>query len=160
MGYEGEIHSQHLEIFGILLKKCILGNSSQWCSKTTKLHKTTFSRPRPTPLFLKTIKLLPQDHWRSQKFWLGEAQIEKFLWRYIGNVMLITSRKWRHNYILRFDFVIISFKNHYLAKSWNFKSPILKTKRRCGWKALGAGGKRWRWESPQRLAIFKNLLLK
>jgi len=28
--------------------------------------KTTFSRPRP--LFSKTIKLLTQDHWRSQTF--------------------------------------------------------------------------------------------
>jgi len=28
--------------------------------------KTTFSRPRP--LFLKTMKLLTQDHWRNQKF--------------------------------------------------------------------------------------------
>jgi len=37
--------------------------------------KTTFSRPRP--LFLKTIKLLTQDHWHSKKFRLGGAQIGK-----------------------------------------------------------------------------------
>jgi len=46
--------------------------------------KTTFSRPRP--LFLKSIKLLTQDRWRSQKFWLGRAKIKKFLWRYFGDV--------------------------------------------------------------------------
>jgi len=44
-------------------------------------------------------------------------------------------------------FVIISFKNHYLAKSRNFRSPILKVNER--------------WErKAQRLAIFENLLLK
>jgi len=37
--------------------------------------KTAFSRPRP--LFLKTIKLLTQDRWHSQKFWLGGVQIRK-----------------------------------------------------------------------------------
>jgi len=47
--------------------------------------KTTFLRPGP--LFLKTIKLLTQDHWRSQKFWLRQAQIGKnivtlFWWRF------------------------------------------------------------------------------
>jgi len=36
---------------------------------------------------------------------------------------------------LKFDFVIISFKNHYLAKSRNFRSPILKVKGRWGRKA-------------------------
>jgi len=111
----------------------------QGCSKTTKLQdqdhlffkigqaktKTTFSRQ----LFLKTIKLLTQDHWRSQKFWLGGLKLEKFLWRYFGDVSRWRNddaTKWRHNYILKFDFIIISFKNHYLAKSRNFKPPILK----------------------------------
>jgi len=47
--------------------------------------------------------------------------------------MVMTSLKRHHNYILKFDFVIISFKNHYLAKSHNFRSPILKVKRRWGW---------------------------
>jgi len=85
--------------------------------------KTTFSRPRP--IFLKTIKLLTQDHWRSQKFWLGGAQIRKFwlggaqirkkpcdviLVAFFGDIMVITSLKWRHNYILKFDFVIIGLK--------------------------------------------------
>jgi len=37
--------------------------------------KTTFSRPRP--FFIKTIKLLTQDHWRNQKFWLGGVEIGK-----------------------------------------------------------------------------------
>jgi len=39
--------------------------------------------------------------------------------------MAMTSLKWHHNYNLKFDF-IISFKNHYLAKSRNFRSPISK----------------------------------
>jgi len=45
---------------------------------------------------------------------------------FLDDVMVITSRKWRHNSMLKFDFVIISFKNYYLAKSRNFKSLILK----------------------------------
>jgi len=46
-------------------------------SKTGQVKtKTTFSRPRP--LFLKTIKLLTQDHWLSQKFdWEG-PKLENF----------------------------------------------------------------------------------
>jgi len=39
--------------------------------------KTTFSRPKP--VFLKTIKLLTQDHWSSQKFRLRGPKLEKFL---------------------------------------------------------------------------------
>jgi len=54
--------------------------------------------------------------------------------------MVMTSLKWRHNYILKFDFIIISFKNHYLSKSRNFRSPILKIKRHWGltifWKSV------------------------
>jgi len=96
-------------------------------AKTKTKTTITFSRPRP--LFLKTVKLLTQDHWRSQKFWLG---LEKFLSRCFGDVMVMTSLKWRHNYILKFVFVIISFKIHHLSKSRNFRSPILKVKRRWG----------------------------
>jgi len=47
-----------------------------------------------------------------------------------------------------FDFVVISFKNHYLAKLRNFQVTNIEGK-----EALGA-------ESLQRLAIFENLLLK
>jgi len=95
--------------------------------------KTIFSRPRS--LFVKAIKLLTQDHWRSQKFRLGGVQIRKnfcdvILVTFLRDVMVMTSRKRRHNYILMFDLFIISFKNHHLAKSQNFKSPILKIKRR------------------------------
>jgi len=71
---------KNLNILLTILKEKIYNKNKwaciQWCSKTTKLQdqdhlffKTTFSRP----LFLKTIKLLNQDHWRSQKFWLGGA---------------------------------------------------------------------------------------
>jgi len=49
---------------------------------------------------------------------------------------------------LKFDFVTISLKKHNLIKSRYFRSPILKINRR------------WGAESPQRLAIFENLLLK
>jgi len=45
---------------------------------------------------------------------------------FFGDVMVMTSLLWRRSYILKFDFVIISFKKHYLAKSRNFRSPILK----------------------------------
>jgi len=45
---------------------------------------------------------------------------------FFGDVMVMTSLKWRYNCILEFDFVIISLKNHNLAKSRNFRSPILK----------------------------------
>jgi len=57
----------------------------QWCSKTTKLQdqdhlyfqdqdrsgQDHFFKTKTA--FLKTNKLLTQDHWRSQKFWLREA---------------------------------------------------------------------------------------
>jgi len=51
---------------------------------------------------------------------------------FFGDVMVMTSLKLRHNYILNFDFIITSFKNHYLAKSRNFRLPILKVKRCWG----------------------------
>jgi len=43
---------------------------------------------------------------------------------------------WRNNdvvtiYFLKLDFVIISFKNHNLAKSRNFKSPKSKIMKIC-----------------------------
>jgi len=52
--------------------------------------------------------------------------LEELVWRYVGDVMVMTSLKWRQNYILKFDFVIIGFKNYYLDKSRNFNSSILK----------------------------------
>jgi len=42
---------------------------------------------------------------------------------------------------LKFDLVIFSFKNHYLTKSRNFRSSILKVKGRWGRKAPSA----WRF---------------
>jgi len=43
--------------------------STQWCSKTTKLQDQDHLIFQDQDRFLKTIKLLTQDHWRSQKFW-------------------------------------------------------------------------------------------
>jgi len=50
-------------------------------------------------------------HWRSQKFWLGGAQIGKILWRYFGDVMVVTSLKWRHIYIFE-----VRFRHNQLPK--------------------------------------------
>jgi len=80
-------------------------------------YKTKTGQAKTKTAFFKAIKLLTQDHWRSQKFWWEGFKLE-ILWRYFGDVMA--------NYILKFDFVIISFKNHYLVKSRNFRSLILK----------------------------------
>jgi len=93
--------------------------------------KTTFSRPRPffkdhQIIKFKTTGVARNFDWEGPK-------LEKILWRYFGDVSWwrhgVTSLKWRHNYILKFDFVIISFKTNHLAKLRNFKSPILKIKR-------------------------------
>jgi len=46
-------------------------------------------------------------NWRSQKFWLGRRQKLDKMWRFS-----VTYWWWRHNYFLKFDFVIISLKNH------------------------------------------------
>jgi len=43
-------------------------------------------------------------------------KLEKNLCRYFGDVMVMASLKWRHNYIFEFDFVIISFKSHYACR--------------------------------------------
>jgi len=51
----------------------------------------------------------------------------------------VTSLKDVITIFLKFDFVIISFKNHYLAKSQNFRSQILKIKERWGRKTLALG---------------------
>jgi len=59
------------------------------CSPVLKLLQPLSYKTKTA--FLKTIKLLTQDHWRSQKFWMGGAQIGKFLWRYFGDV------SWWHN---------------------------------------------------------------
>jgi len=82
------ICSQSTDSFGIT--KNLISDvewSLSYKTKTTYFFKTktTFSRPRP--LCLKTIKFFTQDHWRSQKFWLGKAQIGKnfmtlFWWRF------------------------------------------------------------------------------
>jgi len=78
--------------------------------------------------------------------WEG-PKLENILWRYFGDVfgdvLVMTSPKWCHNFciFLKFDFVVISFKNHCLAKSRNSRSSILKVKRRWGRKDLSA----WRF---------------
>jgi len=63
-------------------------------SYKTKTKTTYFFKTKTA--FLKTIKLLTQDHWRRQKFWLGEAQIGKifvtlFWWRNGDDVTEMTS---------------------------------------------------------------------
>jgi len=45
---------------------------------------------------------------------------------YFNEEIMVTSLKWRHNWFLKFDFVIICMKKHNLVKSRNFRSPILK----------------------------------
>jgi len=56
--------------------------------------------------------------------------MEKFcdviLMTFFGGVMMIKILKWRHYWFLKFNFFIISLKIHNLAKSRNFKLPILK----------------------------------
>jgi len=55
-----------------------------------------------------------------------EKNCDVILVIFFGDVMVMTSVKLRHNYFLKLDFVIISFKNHNLTKSRNFRSPKLK----------------------------------
>jgi len=54
-----------------------------------------FFKTKTKTVFLKTIKLLTQDYWRSQKFWLGGAKMENFcdviLVTFFGNVMVMMS---------------------------------------------------------------------
>jgi len=46
---------------------------------------------------------------------------------YFGNVIMMMLPKLRNNFVfLKFNFVIISLKNHKFSKSHNFKSLILK----------------------------------
>jgi len=80
----------------------------------------------------------------------GGEQNRKILWRYFGDVF-----QWRNgDYVtkmtefLKFNFVIISLKNHNFVKLRNFSSPKLKIKGRWGRIAPSA----WRF--------FENLLLK
>jgi len=50
-------------------------------------------------------------HWCSQKFWWG---LWRFLMTFFGDIMAMTSLKWRHNWFFKFDFVIISLKKQTL----------------------------------------------
>jgi len=116
------------------------------CNKTCLHPANDAARPLSYKTKTAFFKLLTQDHWRSQKVWLRGAQIGKkfcdvILVLFFGDVMVMTSLKWRHHYILKFNFVIISFKNHHLAKSRNFRSPILEVMRRWGRKDPSA----WRF---------------
>jgi len=117
--------------------------------------KTTFSGPRP--LFFRTIKLLTQDHWRSQKFWLRGAQIGKIFVTIFWGRFLVTSLKWRHNYNLKFDFVIISFK----TTLW----PNHGTSSHQYWRLRGAGDRKPPalgdfWKFVTKIVHFKHILAK
>jgi len=61
--------------------------------------------------------------------WGGLEEISKWkknLWRYFsdvfGDIITMTSLKWRHNWFLKFDFVIISLTKQNFATSRNFRS--------------------------------------
>jgi len=105
-----------------------------------KTKTTYFFKTRPRPPFQDLDRFF-KDHQIINPRPLAQPEIlierglnwKKNLWRYFGDVMVMTSLKWRHKYILKFDFVIIIFKNHHLAKSRNFRSPNLKHKQEV-WK--------------------------
>jgi len=63
-------------------------NKTTYFFKTGQI-KTTVSRPRPP--FLKTIKLLTQDHCVAKNFDREGPKLEKFLWRYFGDAF-----RWRN----------------------------------------------------------------
>jgi len=99
----------------------------QWCSKATKLQdqdqdhlffqdqdqffktKTAFFKDHqiinPRPLAKPEILIGRGPNWK--------IFVTLLWWRFFGAVMMMTSLKLRHNYILKFDFVVISFKNHH-----------------------------------------------
>jgi len=70
-----------------------------------------------------------------------EKNCDIILVTFISDLMVMTY--WNDVIIifLMLDFVIISLKNHNLAKSRNFRSPILKVQKRWGRKVLNA----WRF---------------
>jgi len=53
-----------------------------------------------------------------------ESKLEKFCdfssVTFFGFVIMLTSLKWCHNKVFKFDFIIISLKNYNLAKLRNF----------------------------------------
>jgi len=74
---------------------------------------------------------------------------------FFDDVMVMTSLNDIITTFLKFDFVTISFKNHYLAKSRNFRSLILRGAEGGKPLALGDFGKfvtenRHNLDMPQR----------
>jgi len=69
--------------------------------------------------------------------------MEKFcdvrLVTFFSDVVTMTSLKLRHSRFLNYDCVIISLKNHNLAKSRNSKSPKSKIKGRLGRRSPALG---------------------
>jgi len=92
-----------------------------------------------------SAKFHARKPWRGQKLWLGGAQNGKIcdvnLVTFFGDVITMTSLKWRQNWFFKFDFVIINLKNHNFVKSRNFKSPKSKIKECWGRRAHSA----WRF---------------
>jgi len=127
---------------------------TQWCSKNTKLQDQYHLFFQHQDHFFKTKTAFFKDHQFinprpltnvARNFDWERPKLENFcdviLVTFFGGVIVMTSPNWRHNYNLKFNFVIISFKNRYLAKSRNFRSPILKVKRRWRRKVPSA----WRF---------------
>jgi len=116
-------------------------------TKTTYFFKTKTGQAKTKTAFFKDHQIInprPKTTGIALNFdWEG-PKLENFcnvnLVTFLGYVMVMTPLEWRHNYTLKFDCVVISFKNHNLAKSRNFKL-ILRIKRRWGRKASSA----WRF---------------
>jgi len=77
---------------------------------------------------------------------MGEPKFEKktcdiILVEFLGDVIVMMSLKWRHNYIFEVRFGHNQLEKTNLAKSRNFRWPILKVKERWERRAPSA----WRF---------------
>jgi len=73
----------------------------------------------------------------ARNFYCEGPKLEKIV-TFFGDVMVITSQNDVITF-LKFDFVIINLKYQNLAKSRNFKTPILKVKGRWVGEPLALG---------------------
>jgi len=86
----------------------------------------------------KLINLLPATDGNTgvaRNFDCGGVKMKKFcdIFRWHNGHDII---KWRHNWFLKFDFVIISLKKQNLTTSRNFRSPKSKIKAHWGRRAV------------------------